>query len=99
MPSTPQDPFRHPVDHDPHCCPPGLGRPHPGVEAVGQAMPGRRGLLTGAAALPAPAWAAPAVADSDERHGQQGRHGDRVRLTVMGTTDLHGHVFNWDYYK
>lgn len=23
----------------------------------------------------------------------------RYALTVMGTTDLHGHVFNWDYYK
>jgi 2',3'-cyclic-nucleotide 2'-phosphodiesterase/3'-nucleotidase len=22
-----------------------------------------------------------------------------VRLTVMGTTDLHGNVFNWDYFK
>ncbi|MEV3856254.1 5'-nucleotidase C-terminal domain-containing protein [Streptomyces sp. NPDC050095] len=23
----------------------------------------------------------------------------RYSFTVMGTTDLHGHVFNWDYYK
>ncbi|GGW89977.1 multifunctional 2',3'-cyclic-nucleotide 2'-phosphodiesterase/5'-nucleotidase/3'-nucleotidase [Streptomyces malachitofuscus] len=23
----------------------------------------------------------------------------RYALTVMGTTDLHGHVFNWDYFK
>ncbi|WP_030382367.1 MULTISPECIES: bifunctional metallophosphatase/5'-nucleotidase [unclassified Streptomyces] len=23
----------------------------------------------------------------------------RHTLTVMGTTDLHGHLFNWDYYK
>ncbi|MBK3647929.1 5'-nucleotidase C-terminal domain-containing protein, partial [Streptomyces sp. MBT33] len=23
----------------------------------------------------------------------------RYSLTVMGTTDLHGHVFNWDYFK
>lgn len=27
------------------------------------------------------------------------RPGDPVRLTVMGTTDLHGNVFNWDYFK
>jgi len=97
------DPFRRPVDHDPHCCPPGLGRPHPDVEAAGRTMPGRRGLLTGVAALTAAGWAAPALADEpDDRrghHGHHGRHGDRVRLTVMGTTDLHGHVFNWDYYK
>ncbi|MFI7061544.1 bifunctional metallophosphatase/5'-nucleotidase [Kribbella sp. NPDC050124] len=25
--------------------------------------------------------------------------GETVRLTVMGTTDLHGNVFNWDYFK
>ncbi|MEU6225900.1 5'-nucleotidase C-terminal domain-containing protein [Streptomyces sp. NPDC047042] len=23
----------------------------------------------------------------------------RYSLTVMGTTDLHGHIFNWDYFK
>ena len=22
-----------------------------------------------------------------------------MRLTVLGTTDLHGNVFNWDYFK
>ena len=29
------------------------------------------------------------------------RAGSRKRysFTVMGTTDLHGHVFNWDYFK
>jgi 2',3'-cyclic-nucleotide 2'-phosphodiesterase/3'-nucleotidase len=25
--------------------------------------------------------------------------GGTVRLTVMGTTDLHGNVFNWDYFR
>lgn len=43
--------------------------------------------LAGAAAAPA-AEAAPA-----------GRGRKRYALTVMGTTDLHGHVFNWDYFK
>ncbi|WP_310964325.1 bifunctional metallophosphatase/5'-nucleotidase [Nocardioides terrisoli] len=53
----------------------------------------RRSVLTGAAALaaagfvPSPAWAG-----SDD-----GR--PRTRLTLLGSTDLHGHVFNWDYYK
>jgi 2',3'-cyclic-nucleotide 2'-phosphodiesterase / 3'-nucleotidase len=56
----------------------------------------RRALLTGGAALAAagyvadPAWAG---------HGDHGPGGRRVRLTVLGTTDLHGNVFNWDYYK
>jgi len=25
--------------------------------------------------------------------------GNDLRLTVLGTTDLHGHVYNWDYFK
>jgi len=24
---------------------------------------------------------------------------DTFRLTVLGTTDTHGNVLNWDYYK
>ncbi|HEU4567150.1 MAG TPA: 5'-nucleotidase C-terminal domain-containing protein [Marmoricola sp.] len=53
----------------------------------------RRTVLTGAAALaaagfvPSPAWAG-------SHHGRP-----RTRLTVLGSTDLHGHVYNWDYYK
>ena len=27
------------------------------------------------------------------------RAAHRARLTVLGTTDLHGNVFNWDYFK
>ncbi len=27
------------------------------------------------------------------------RPGTPVKLTIMGTTDLHGNVFNWNYYK
>lgn len=26
-------------------------------------------------------------------------HGKDLRLTVLGTTDLHGHVYNWDYFS
>jgi 2',3'-cyclic-nucleotide 2'-phosphodiesterase/3'-nucleotidase len=53
----------------------------------------RRTLIGGASALAAAGFTAvPAYA------GGQGP--DRtVRLTVMGTTDLHGNVFNWDYFK
>jgi 2',3'-cyclic-nucleotide 2'-phosphodiesterase/3'-nucleotidase len=53
----------------------------------------RRTVLTGAAALaaagfvPTPAWAGTG-------HGVP-----RTRLTLLGSTDLHGHVYNWDYYK
>lgn len=48
------------------------------------------GAITGAAALSAAGYAAtPAHAGKP----------DTVRLTVLGTTDLHGNVFNWDYYK
>jgi 2',3'-cyclic-nucleotide 2'-phosphodiesterase/3'-nucleotidase len=58
---------------------------------------GRRTVIGGAAATALAAagfQAAPAYA------GQQGRHDPRtVRLSVMGTTDLHGNVFNWDYFK
>ncbi|MFF7471484.1 5'-nucleotidase C-terminal domain-containing protein [Streptomyces sp. NPDC008092] len=43
--------------------------------------------VAGAAAAPAQASSGPA------------RHPRRYSLTVMGTTDLHGHVFNWDYFK
>ena len=49
--------------------------------------------VTGAAALSAAGYAAPS-------HGvNSAGKSDTVRLTVLGTTDLHGNVFNWDYYK
>ncbi|MGZ0148016.1 bifunctional metallophosphatase/5'-nucleotidase [Kribbella sp. WER1] len=49
------------------------------------------GGAIGAAALAAAGFqSAPAYA---------GGPGKTVRLTVMGTTDLHGNVFNWDYFK
>ncbi|GAA3149136.1 2',3'-cyclic-nucleotide 2'-phosphodiesterase/3'-nucleotidase [Kribbella aluminosa] len=46
---------------------------------------GGAAALTAAGFEPAPAFA--------------GGSGKTVRLTVMGTTDLHGNVFNWDYFK
>ena len=50
----------------------------------------RRTVIGGAAALAAAGFqAVPAYAG--------GGPGKTVRLTVMGTTDLHGNVFNWDY--
>ncbi|MGW6293702.1 bifunctional metallophosphatase/5'-nucleotidase [Streptomyces sp. NPDC055058] len=55
--------------------------------------------VTGAGVALAGAAAAPA-ARAAESAGDRGRkRRKRYALTVMGTTDLHGHVFNWDYFK
>lgn len=55
----------------------------------------RRQLLTmatvGGAGLFTVAGAKPAEAATGSR--------ERFRLTVLGTTDLHGNVYNWDYFK
>src|SRR3954466_10741188 len=48
---------------------------------------GGAGLATVRAAAPATATTGP------------GTNGEVVRLTVLGTTDLHGNVYNWDYFK
>lgn len=55
----------------------------------------RRALLTGGAAavLAAAGFRTAAHAAPDDRAG-----GRRFTLTVLGTTDLHGNVFNWDYF-
>jgi 2',3'-cyclic-nucleotide 2'-phosphodiesterase/3'-nucleotidase len=103
MPSF-DDPFRRPVGHDPHCCPSlpeATAEPDPDVESFGGSMAGRRGVLTGAAALAAAGLAAPAFADDEDDlgRGHGGKEPHRLRVTVLGTTDLHGNVFNWDYYK
>ncbi|MET7479451.1 5'-nucleotidase C-terminal domain-containing protein [Streptomyces sp. NPDC005648] len=46
--------------------------------------------VAGAVAAPAARAAEPAAAKKPAK---------RYSLTIMGTTDLHGHVFNWDYFK
>ncbi|GEK19847.1 bifunctional metallophosphatase/5'-nucleotidase [Cellulomonas xylanilytica] len=51
------------------------------------------------ATLLAVALAAPATADEGRGHGQGHGHATDFRLTVMGTTDLHGNALNWDYFK
>ncbi len=55
--------------------------------------PSRRQVLVGAAAiLAAPlAGAAPAQAS--------GRHPKTFDLTILGTSDTHGNIHNWDYYR
>ena len=54
----------------------------------------RRTVLTGAAALAAVGYTAGPVAAGTTKGGAPW-----ARLTVLGTTDLHGNVFNWDYFK
>ena len=59
----------------------------------------RRTVLTGAAALTAAGFVAiPESAAADSTAGNATGI-PRTRLTVLGTTDLHGNVFNWDYFK
>ncbi|MEU8722905.1 5'-nucleotidase C-terminal domain-containing protein [Streptomyces antimycoticus] len=53
---------------------------------------GRTAATSAGAALAAAAAAVPAEARG---HGRPRR---RYAFTVMGTTDLHGNVFNWDYF-
>ncbi|MEU0396117.1 5'-nucleotidase C-terminal domain-containing protein [Streptomyces sp. NPDC006208] len=56
-----------------------------------------RSAAAGAGVAVAVGTAVPAAAD--ERDGQgHGRPPKRYSFTVMGTTDLHGNVFNWDYF-
>lgn len=43
--------------------------------------------------------ALPATAGGGGRPGPGHGHARDYEITVMGTTDLHGNVFNWDYFK
>ncbi|MFI6683487.1 bifunctional metallophosphatase/5'-nucleotidase [Streptomyces sp. NPDC050485] len=59
-----------------------------------------RTAAAGAGVAVATGTALPAEAkdrDRDLDHGH-GHAPKRYAFTVMGTTDLHGHVFNWDYF-
>ncbi|AVV43218.1 5'-nucleotidase C-terminal domain-containing protein [Streptomyces sp. ID05-04B] len=60
----------------------------------------KKSAVTGAGVAIAGAAAAPsAQAAAAQRPSKPGTQPKRYSLTVMGTTDLHGHVFNWDYFK
>ncbi|GHH16933.1 bifunctional metallophosphatase/5'-nucleotidase [Streptomyces rubradiris] len=61
----------------------------------------KKSAVTGAGVAIAGAAAAPAAEAAQDHHrpGRPGHPVKRYSLTVMGTTDLHGHVFNWDYFK
>ena len=57
----------------------------------------KKSAATGAGVAIAGAAAAPAAEAAEPK--KPGHPVKRYSLTVMGTTDLHGNVFNWDYYK
>jgi 2',3'-cyclic-nucleotide 2'-phosphodiesterase/3'-nucleotidase len=65
-------------------------------------MPSRRAVIaggvTGGAALAAAGYLTPSYAVASEVPFDR-KSSKRVRLTVLGTTDLHGNVYNWDYFK
>ncbi|SNX57712.1 2',3'-cyclic-nucleotide 2'-phosphodiesterase/3'-nucleotidase [Streptomyces sp. TLI_55] len=56
-----------------------------------------KSAVTGAGVALASAVGAPAAQAAEAGKGK--KPVKRYSLTVMGTTDLHGHVFNWDYFK
>ncbi|MFI6462088.1 bifunctional metallophosphatase/5'-nucleotidase [Streptomyces sp. NPDC050538] len=57
----------------------------------------KKSAVTGAGVALAGTAAAPAAQAAERK--KPGKPAKRYSLTVMGTTDLHGHVFNWDYFK
>lgn len=59
----------------------------------------KKSAVTGAGVAIAGAAAAPARAAAAEKPAKPVKQPKRYALTVLGTTDLHGHVFNWDYFK
>ncbi|MEO7069631.1 MAG: 5'-nucleotidase C-terminal domain-containing protein [Nostocoides sp.] len=59
----------------------------------------RRQLLTLAAVGGAGLLAAPAASAAPTGGKSGGTNGKSFRLTVLGTADLHGNVYNWDYFK
>ncbi|MGO4804069.1 metallophosphoesterase [Arthrobacter sp. 2MCAF15] len=66
--------------------------------------PSRRAMLTaalvgGGAAAAALAGSPAAQAAGDQPGGGQPGSKKQFTLTVLGTTDLHNNVFNWDYFK
>lgn len=57
----------------------------------------KKSAVTGAGVALTGAVAAPGARAADEVQGG-GTRPQRYAFTVLGTTDLHGNVFNWDYF-
>ncbi|WP_128982123.1 bifunctional metallophosphatase/5'-nucleotidase [Streptomyces roseicoloratus] len=58
----------------------------------------RRAFLESSAAVGAGVALTAGAAAPAEAHPARPRPAKRYSFTVMGTTDLHGNVFNWDYF-
>ncbi|GGY55917.1 bifunctional metallophosphatase/5'-nucleotidase [Streptomyces omiyaensis] len=58
----------------------------------------RRTFLESSAVIGAGAALAAGAASPAAAHGRGPRPAKRYSFTVMGTTDLHGNVLNWDYF-
>ncbi|MBS1672370.1 MAG: 5'-nucleotidase C-terminal domain-containing protein [Actinobacteria bacterium] len=58
----------------------------------------RRGFLTGVTAASALAAAGWVAATPQSASAAQGGKGKTVTITIMGTSDIHSHALNWDYY-
>ena len=71
------------------------------LSTITEAQTTRRQLLAmatvGGVGVAGVAAAGPAQAAQDAKKGKPGKH--EYTLTVLGTTDLHGNVYNWDYFK
>ncbi|MFB9505028.1 bifunctional metallophosphatase/5'-nucleotidase [Streptomyces aurantiacus] len=59
----------------------------------------KKSAVTGAGVALAGAAVAPSAEAASATAGRGKPKPKRYSLTVLGTTDLHGHVFNWDYFK
>ncbi|MBS1907040.1 MAG: 5'-nucleotidase C-terminal domain-containing protein [Actinobacteria bacterium] len=59
----------------------------------------RRGFLTGVSAASALAAAGWVATSSDSASAAAGGVGKSVTITIMGSSDIHSHAVNWDYYK
>ncbi|WP_371659224.1 bifunctional UDP-sugar hydrolase/5'-nucleotidase [Streptomyces sp. NBC_00280] len=57
----------------------------------------KKSAVTGAGVALTSAVVAPAAEAAEAKRPV--KPAKRYSLTVMGTTDLHGHIFNWDYFK
>ncbi len=67
-------------------------------QVLGMAVLGGAGAAAALLGAPGAAQAAPEAGAHEK--GKPGKgHGTAYRLTVLGTTDTHGNVLNWDYFK
>ena len=62
-------------------------------QLLAMATVGGAGVLGAVSARPASA------SGRDDEHENEHDGGKHHTLTVLGTTDLHGNVYNWNYYK